>query len=154
MALLARFALAATVAGLASAATACYDPTLSDCKVTCTADTSCAGDQVCGSGGFCVGTGAPTCTGEQPDAGPAPTMVVLHVTVMGKGSVEVDANPLMLCGTAGDCTFAVKAHTAHMLVASPQVNRTFAMWSGACAGSASTCTLTPSMAVTVGAKFE
>lgn len=155
MALLARTALAAALAGLAAVA-GCYDPTLTDCKVTCAANTDCAGDQTCGSGGLCVGPGVSTCAGEQPDAGPAATTVMLHVMVDGKGSVQVDSNPLMVCGAfgnGGDCMFGVKTQTAHHLVASPQANRAFAMWTGACAGSDTTCTVTPTMAVTVGAKF-
>ncbi len=155
MALLARSVVVAALVGFTMTA-GCYDPTLAECKVTCAADGDCAGDQTCGSGGLCVGAGVSTCAAEQPDAGPAPTTVMLHVMVEGKGSVQVDASPLMICGAfgnGGDCMFGVKTQMAHHLVASPQGNRMFSMWNGACAGSDPTCTLTPTMAVAVGAKF-
>jgi len=148
----------ARAAVLAALLAGCYDPDLRDCAVTCRAQTDCAGDQTCGSDGYCIGPGATACSpDDEPDARPAPTMVTLHVTIDGKGSVMLDSMPLLTCGLAGaseDCTWQIETETVHHLVATPEPTRTFAMWTGDCVGSTTTCTMTPTAAATVGAKFN
>ena len=140
----------------AMVASGCYEPALRDCTVTCHAPTDCADGQACGPDGLCVGPSAQACSAEGPDAAIPATTIKLHVTIDGKGAVVVDDNPALTCaasGPHGDCTFDVTSRSVHRLVATPDGNRGFTMWMGACAGTSTTCTLTPSGATTVGAKF-
>jgi hypothetical protein len=61
-------ALAAAAIAVAALASGCYQPSLRDCTVTCTGADDCAGDQVCGSDGYCA---LPEMAGNCGDAGGA-----------------------------------------------------------------------------------
>jgi hypothetical protein len=50
--------------------------------------------------------------------------------------------------------YEISANAAHHLVAAPQPTRMFMMWMGACTGSATTCAITPTADLTVGAMFQ
>jgi hypothetical protein len=151
---------------VAAALVGCYDPDLRDCTVTCKLASDCAGDQTCTSG-LCVDETTKSCAApDRPDAGakvdammspPPPAMVMLHVTVNGKGTVTLDGNHLTMCvaiGDSADCMWNVTTAAAHVLDEAPQVGRSFATWSGACSGSATTCTLQLTADATVGAMFN
>jgi hypothetical protein len=138
------------------AAVGCYDPIVRDCTVTCAGSGDCEHGQAC-SGGYCVAVGEPAATcshGEKPDASGA-SPVALHVVVMGSGRVEVDA--ALSC--TDDCMFQVAAGVSHELVATPNGDHHFQMWTGACGGGSTTCSIAlpamPTMSdANVGAKFD
>lgn len=65
----------------------------------------------------------------------------LFVSVQGDGSGTVTSSPAgITCGS--DCTEIYPPGTGVTLTATPQGDVTFAGWSGACTGSATTCSLT------------
>jgi hypothetical protein len=139
-------------------AAGCYDPALRDCTITCGGSGDCADGQTC-AGGYCVASGqlAGTCkAADKPDA--AVAKATLHVMVMGGGKVDVDA--ALSCDD--DCMFDLDANVPHELVATPQAERKFQMWTGACLGATTTCTVTlpeitmtpPPPVVQVAAKFN
>jgi hypothetical protein len=108
---------------------------------------------------LCVGDVATVCgsASESPDAAVTPAEISLHLTVDGKGAVVVDSQPSMACsadGNHGDCTYTITSQAAHKLTAVPQIGRTFMMWMGACTGSSTTCTFTPTADTMVGAMFQ
>jgi hypothetical protein len=51
------------------------------------------------------------------------------------------------------CTVSVEQNTGLTLTADPQFGSTFGGWEGACSGTQLTCTITPSQATTVTARF-
>ena len=165
-------------------AAGCYDPTLRDCTVACSAIGDCASGQSCQSG-WCVATASETTCApgtdrvdsgvvgvdgnpgidggkHDKDAGPpgsdagmdakgSADLVPLHVQVMGPGLVTLDATVTCM----NDCMYLV-ASGAHELTATAADGHSFQMWSGACSGSAETCTVTlsaPRDAGNVGARF-
>ncbi|MBL8626094.1 MAG: InlB B-repeat-containing protein [Myxococcales bacterium] len=83
----------------------------------------------------------------QPDA---PTTATLTVTTTGDGVVASSPGGIA-CGSTCAATFDLG--TAVTLTATPGAAATFAGWSGACSGTAPTCTLTIAAATTVGATF-
>ena len=86
----------------------------------------------------------------QSTTGGSANMVLSIGAVSGLGSVT--SNPSGInCGTSCSASFATG--TAVMLTATPASGYTFTSWGGACAGSATTCSLTMSAARMVSAKF-
>jgi hypothetical protein len=81
--------------------------------------------------------------------------VVLTIAVSGCGTGQVtgDAGGLACTGT-GTCTATVPIGTAVHLTARPDPASRFVAWSGACSGTATTCTVAVTTAVTATAGFE
>ena len=77
--------------------------------------------------------------------------LTLKVSTSNPGTVTSDIGGVN-CGTA--CTAAVAPGTAVTLTAIPPVGKTFAGWSGACTGSASTCTISVNANLAVKASFN
>jgi hypothetical protein len=152
-----------------AACAACYGPESPECVLACTSDTDCVSGQACTSDGFCAPSGTTQCVQHQapvdaamvtadardmPDAGSGSgsgtTTVSVHVTVDGNGTVTAST------GTActGDCTFAVAKDVPMTFTATPNSpHQHFDNWSGACAAQPALCHVTPTTAITVGAKF-
>ena len=155
MGVLAAAAIAVVLAG-------CYSPSLRDCTVSCSNATDCAGGQVCGADGMCA---APDKAGHcdvaeiqdaampDPDA-TNPDLVIIHVRVMGMGTIMVNQTPCNAESTMpNDCMIPVAA--VPTTIKAIDGRDAFQMWtSQACTGQAATCTITPSAPVTdVSAKF-
>jgi hypothetical protein len=149
-------------AAIVVALAGCYSPSLRDCTVSCSNEHDCAAGQVCGADGMCA---APDMAGhcdvaEMPDAAmPGPdapaTDVIIHVHVMGKGTVTVNQTACNAQSTMpNDCMIPVPPAVPATIKAIDGSD-TFAMWaSTACAGQGATCILTPIAPVTdVAAKF-
>lgn len=81
----------------------------------------------------------------------APTSYPLSVVVTGPGSVS--SGPPGINCPALACSVAFPANASVTLTVAPSPGATFAGWSGACAGTAVTCTVTMSQARSVGASF-
>jgi hypothetical protein len=133
--------------------TASYPP---DRTVTLTA-TPASGSVFAGWGDGCAGT-SPTCTVTTYAAttltatfSASGTPATLSVTRVGSGSVTSDPSGIG-CGT--DCTMTVPVGTTVTLTAAPPPDGTFRTWAGACAGAATTCTLTVTRDTAVSATFE
>jgi hypothetical protein len=80
----------------------------------------------------------------------APITYTATVTRSGTGSGTVTATGIS-CGA--DCSEPYAGGTTITFTASPDAGSTFTGWSGACSGSATTCTVTLSSSITVGATF-
>lgn len=134
---------------------ACYEPDAVNCTVECSTPGDCADGQVCGSDGFCSEPDiAGMCNANHNDQ---PDTVSLAIVIEGHGKVSVDKVGMCDSETApeGSCMFAVTPGVAQQLKAVANKDREFVSWTSTCAGTSSTCTLTPVMALTsVGAKFE
>jgi hypothetical protein len=83
-------------------------------------------------------------------------MVMLRVRIDGVGKVTVDS--LGTCSSQmpqrGDCSYSVAVGTALTLRAmATQLGSPFKQWTGACSNDNATCTLTPTGATNVTAKF-
>jgi len=74
--------------------------------------------------------------------------------VSGRGSVSTSAGACSSTGTQKTCTQSFKAGAKATLTATPLAGSSFLGWSGACAGTKKTCTVTLSAAETVGARFS
>lgn len=74
----------------------------------------------------------------------------LSLTIAGAGTVV--SNPAGVNCTS-DCGAVFAANTAVTLTATPAAGQSFAGWSGACTGSANSCTVTVDQARSVGASF-
>jgi len=114
------------------------------------------GSSFAGWSGACAGS-SPTCTvwmsaSRTVTATFAVAVHNLTVTRAGAGTGNVTSSPAGInCGV--DCSEGYLYGTTVTLTASPQVGSQFAGWSGACAGSAPTCTVTMTAARTVSATF-
>ena len=85
-------------------------------------------------------------------AGSSPTNYTLTVTKAGSGSGTVTSSPSGIsCGT--DCTEQYALNTGVTLTATATAGSSFTGWTGACSGSASTCTVSMNAAKTVTATF-
>lgn len=176
MALLAR-ALAATLA--ATSLLACYQPTLRDCTVSCTGASDCAGDQVCGSGGWCAADGvvcslepdAAATDGESVDARDPDARVdaaidaatdattdvaidagaTLRIVISGRGSVAGDFPGVDCMGPQGDCSFSISPGTSVMLTAvDGPGGHMFVDWTTPnCMGMGRTCAITVTAPITL-----
>jgi hypothetical protein len=141
-------------------AAGCYDPTLRDCTVQCSGVGDCASGQRCETG-WCVATASEATCGpgrRGVDSGVASVdsgtgsddLVPLQVQVMGPGQVTLDAAATCV----NDCMYMVVGGVPHRLVATAAGSHSFQMWSGACAGSAETCIVTPPTAMPAVARFD
>jgi hypothetical protein len=142
-------------AALCALLAACYEPEAVDCTVECGGADECADGQLCGSDGFCASPGvAGMCRANHNDE---PQSVVLMIAIEGRGKVNVDE--LGACDSEGPsggaCMFSVTPNVARQLKAIESGDREFISWTSICSGSATSCSVTPVMALTqVGAKFE
>ncbi len=84
-----------------------------------------------------------------PEAGQ--TTYTFSLTITGSGTVA--SSPAGINCTV-NCTAVFPANTLVTLTATPAAGQSFTAWSGACTGSASSCTVTLDQARTVGAKFD
>lgn len=77
------------------------------------------------------------------------------LTAQAAGSGSITGAGLDCTGTGGiGCSAAQAAGAAVTLTAAPNFGETFAGWSGACSGTASTCTVTMTLAKSVTATFK
>jgi hypothetical protein len=140
---------------LCALCTGCYEPEAVDCTVECSAADECADGQVCGADHFCAAPEiAGACGMTNSDE---PQMVSLVVAIDGDGKVTVEGfgNCDSDSPSQGTCTFSVPAGVMRRLKAVEDDDREFVSWTSTCAGSSSSCTVTPVMSLThVGAKFE
>jgi Divergent InlB B-repeat domain len=84
-----------------------------------------------------------------PSAGQ--TTYTFNLTIAGSGSVV--SQPAGISCSAS-CNADFSANTVLTLTATPAANQSFTGWTGACAGAASSCTVTMNQARTVGATFQ
>jgi Divergent InlB B-repeat domain len=142
-----------------SGATTCTATPTPNSSVTLTATPS-AGATFTGWSGSCTGT-IPTCTVQMTAArsvtasfsaaGGGGTTVLLSVSVTGSGMV---AGGGITCGNgSGACSVNLPTGSAITLTAIPVAGATFTGWSGACTGSAQTCTISMTSAKSVTAAF-
>ena len=139
-----------------------------DCGSTCSAPfaantsvvlsaTPAAGQVFSGWGGACTGAGV-SCTVTMSQARSVSAVfaatppVQRTLTVTRSGSGVVRSQPVGIdCGS--DCSGAFGDGASVVLSATPSAGQRFTGWSGACSGSAATCTLTMSANRSVGATF-
>jgi len=126
--------------------------------VTLVADVA-AGSTFAGWGGACTGNATCVVTMSQARSVSATfntstgTSYTLSVTRAGTGTGAVSSNPAGIsCGST--CSAPFNSGTTVTLSASVASNSTFAGWSGACAGSATTCTVSMTAARSVTATFN
>lgn len=105
------------------------------------------------SGSGCSGTGTCTVTMSAARSVSATFVRITYpLTVTRTGSGTVVSSPAGIsCG--GTCTKAFNSGTAVTLSAKPATGMVFSGWSGACSGTASTCRVSMSEALAVGATF-
>jgi uncharacterized repeat protein (TIGR02543 family) len=150
--------------------------TSSPAGINCTATSGCAqsfpagtsltlvaspsqGQAFVGWTGDCSGS-APTCVitvNATANVGaqfaPAVQLEALQVTVGGAGTVASSPTGLSCSATAGNCTQSFDSGTTVTLTATAASGNAFVGWTGACSGSARTCTITLTSAQSVGASF-
>jgi len=134
--------------------TDCSEPFNYNTVVTLTAAAS-TGSTFGGWGGACAGT-ATTCTVTMDNAKLVTATFTLNtyalmVTTVGTGAGTVTGTGIS-CGT--DCMETLGHGTMVTLTAAPGATSAFAGWSGACSGTATTCTVTMDMAKSVTATFS
>lgn len=162
---------------------ACYQPTLRDCTVSCTSAADCAGDQVCGSSGWCAAQGV-VCSldadaatdGADTDAGdgaidarmdapndgaidaqPIDAGATLRIVISGRGSVIGDFPGVDCMSPPGDCSYGIDPGTVVMLTAvDGPGGHDFVDWTTPnCMGMGRTCVVTVTAPITlVGASFN
>ena len=159
------FRLDVTVSGNGSVGS---QPAGIDCGSICSASfaadssvlltpTPAAGHAFSAWGGACTGSG-PTCTVTMSQVrsvsasftAVAPVRYLLSVNVAGNGSVR--SQPAGIdCGSA--CSAEFDSGASVLLTATPGNGQLFGGWSGACSGSAATCTVPMTQARSAGATF-
>ncbi|HEX2731260.1 MAG TPA: trypsin-like serine protease [Polyangiaceae bacterium] len=84
------------------------------------------------------------------------TLTSLTVRRLGTNAGTVSSNPsgINCTGDGSDCSELFDLGTTVTLTATPGPNSLFSGWSGACSGTATTCTLTINSALTVSATFD
>jgi hypothetical protein len=100
----------------------------------------------CSGRGACTVSNTATVSAQFDDV----TTSVLTVNVSGGGRVRINPGGIEC---AADCTTMIATQTTAELTAVPQTGATFAGWSGACSGSASSCTVRMDTDKTVSASF-
>ena len=146
---------------LCLALAACYSPEERNCTVSCSAAADCIGGQVCGTDHFCAAPAvAGHCSAVDASVMPgdgrhdapvdAQEDVTLILAVMGHGTVAVDS--ITSCG--GNCMVTVPIGVVRTLTATPDEDKHFEMWMDGCTGTMPTCTITPTMDLHIGAKFQ
>ena len=166
-----RYSLGVTLAGPANAGSVTSSPAGINCGVTCSAlfdynttvtltATPSPGYTFTGwSGGGCTGTGTCTVTmtaATNVTASFVVTTYVLTANLGGNGAGSITSSPAGIsCGTTGtpDCTEAYASGTTVTLTAAVGAGTTFTGWSGACTGTATTCTVTMNAVQSVTATF-
>jgi endoglucanase len=156
------YTLSVTLAGVANGGTVTLSPPggsyPAGTSVTLTA-TPAAGNTFGGWSGACTGSSATcvvTMSANQTvtatfTAVPPPTYT-LSVARQGNASGTVSGSGGILCGTT--CSADFPSGTVVTITATPAAGGTFAGWSGACTGTAQTCTLTMSQAQSAVATFN
>ena len=161
-----QFALTVTRAGIGSG-TVTSAPSGISCGGTCQATynggttvtltaTAAAGSTFTGwSGGGCSGTGTCTVTVNASTMISATFASTVTLTVATRGSAggTVTSNPAGI-SCASSCSANFTAGTMVTLTATPGTQARFKSWSGACSGTATTCTLTMSDNLSVTARFS
>lgn len=146
--------------------TACYEPAVRDCVVSCSAADECAADQQC-AGGWCTSPGT-ACTGGDGDAGngddvdarpsiDAPGSAMLRIEVKEYGRVTTDQSGVDCDGPNGDCLFSITSGIEVTLTAvENNPNYRFEKWTQECDGEQSlTCNVTVDAPMTrVGVEFK
>ena len=171
----------AAIAIAACASAACYQPTLRDCTVSCSSAADCAGDQVCGTSGWCAaqgvvcslapdaavdGAGTDASDDDASNIDAAATidasMMIdagadLRIVITGRGSVAGDFPGVDCMAPPGDCTYGISPGTVVMLTAvDGPGGHAFIDWTTPnCMGAGRTCTVTVAAPVTlVAASFN
>ena len=139
-----------------------------DCPSTCVANvslnsavtlTASPGDGYVFTGwtGSCTGT-APTCTVTMTAAAAVTATFtqanVLSVGISGNGAVTGGSGAINCGGGASICSANFAAGATVALVATPALGATFIGWTGACGGSATTCTVSMTQSRNVTAAFS
>ncbi len=110
-----------------------------------------------GWGGACGTSTSPTCTVTMTtDTAVTATFVqsnVLSVTINGNGSVTGGSGAINCGGGATICAANFASGATVSLVASPATGATFLGWTGACGGTATTCTVAMNQSKNVTATF-
>ena len=146
----------------------CVSPYTAGSLVTLNAKAN-SGSSFAGWGGVCTGTGSCVATingineaiatfntvtagGGGGGGGGTPTASFqLKLSTSNPGVVTSDVGGIN-CGTA--CSATVAPGTAVTLTATPPAGKTFASWSGACTGTAPTCTVTVTANLSAKANFN
>lgn len=146
----------------------CVMPYKVGSTVTLTAKAN-SGSAFAGWTGACTGTGNCTVTingantvtatfntqvaagGGGGGGGTGSSNVTLKVSTGNPGVVTSDVGGIN-CGTA--CSASVASGTAITLTATPPAGKTFGSWTGACTGTATTCTVTVNANLSVKANFN
>jgi hypothetical protein len=134
----------------------CYAPEVSECNVTCTADSECAGGLVCTPQGLCGGTASACDENNATDGGAR--MIQLRVAVMGEGKVAIGGGPECIPdddgGPMGDtCTLMVPA--GPLVIEAIVDEKPFERWTSiVCAGQPARCEVTLQLDANVTAKFR
>ena len=144
--------------GVINCGTTCLAQYPKGTAVTLTA-TAVSGQSFTGWLGACAGQGNPcTVTVQKFTSTVAqftspPSSYAVTTTIGGSGNGTVTSSPAGIsCPTACSAQFAVNASVT--LMAAPSANSVFSGWSGACTGSAATCTVSINGAKSVGASFS
>ncbi len=137
------------------------------CPSTCTASeplnagvtltaTPASGYTFTGWSGDCTGTGSSCTLTMSTDRSVTATFapsVTLSVTVTGSGNVSGGSGAINCGSGANVCSAAFAANASVTLVATPPTGGSFVGWTGACGGSATTCTVSMSGSKSVTAAF-
>jgi hypothetical protein len=149
---------------------ACYSPEAPDCTLACTADSDCVSGQACTTDHMCAATSITTCgahatvdgnnaTGSDAGMGSgsgSATYVTLTLHVDGNGSASTsDGQTCDSLVMPKDCPFQVVKGVQLTLTPTAHPTKMFDKWMGGmCDGQPNTCQITPTVAVTVQAKFK
>jgi hypothetical protein len=157
---------------LTMAISACFDPDVRNCELSCASQADCASGQRCGPDHLCatpttqcrarvidasvvIDAGLPA-DARRLDAKPhidAAVDVVLFVAIGGNGTVAVVDGPA--CGMTEFCELTVPADRAATLTAQPGQRSMFDAWTlGPCAGQGATCTFVPLTDTTLAVQFQ